>query len=158
MNLRRRICSLGEADRVEGEERVPRRSHLGHGGAAAARRSASWLPSLRMRQPGDRGARRREGRRRRALARPVRSSRCARLAGGVRPEQIRAGGVSSRQSGEEDRVREENLEFQLILYYRDVMLTVGLSMDSQEQLDRVGRTKNNPYLSQIDIFHFFLSI
>jgi len=44
MNLRRRICSLGEADRVEGKERVPRRSHLGHGGAAAARRSASRLP------------------------------------------------------------------------------------------------------------------
>ena len=43
MNLRRRICSLGEADRVEGKERVPRHSHLGHGGAAAARRSASRL-------------------------------------------------------------------------------------------------------------------
>ena len=52
-------------------------------------------------------------------------------------------------------MRVENLGFQLILYYGDVILTVGLAMDSQEQLDRVGRAKNSPYLSQIDIFHFF---
>ena len=38
---------------------------------------------------------------------------------------------------------------------RDVMLIIGLAMDSQEQLDRVGRAKNSSYLSQIDIFYFF---
>ena len=86
MNLRRRICSLGEADRVEGKERVPRRSHLGHRGAAAARHLGSLLSGCGGRETEEQDAGR--GRRRRALARPVRSSHCARPAGGVRPEQI----------------------------------------------------------------------
>ena len=49
----------------------------------------------------------------------------------------------------------ERLGFQLILYHGDAMLTVGLEMDGQGQSDQLGRAKNNPYLSQIDIFHFF---
>ena len=55
-------------------------------------------------------------------------------------------------------MREEKLGFQLILYHGDAMLTVGLEMDGQGQSDQLGRAKNSPYLSQIDIFYFFLSI
>ena len=55
------------------------------------------------------------------------------------------------------RVR-ERLGFQLILYHGDAMLTVGLEMDDQGQSDQLGRAKNSPYLSQIDIFLFLLSI
>ena len=52
-------------------------------------------------------------------------------------------------------MREERLGFQLILYYGDAMLTVGLEMDGQGQSDQLGQAKNSPYLSQIDIFFFF---
>ena len=52
-------------------------------------------------------------------------------------------------------MREDKLGFQLILYLGDAMLTVGLEMDGQGQSDQLGRAKNSPYLSQIDIFYFF---
>ena len=56
-------------------------------------------------------------------------------------------------------MREENLGFQLILYYGDVMLTVELAMDSQEQLDRVGQAKKTAHIYlKLIFFIFFLSI
>ena len=35
-------------------------------------------------------------------------------------------------------MREEKLGFQLILYHGDAMLTIGLEMDGQGHLDRLG--------------------
>ena len=104
MNLRsrRRICSRGEADRVEGKEMVPPHSHLGHGGAAAAQRLASRLPSLRMRRLGDRGSRRGEGKTETSSS--LASAELALRSPGGRssPRADLRAGVSSRQSEEED--------------------------------------------------------